>query len=272
MEGYVAAKARIFQGQRGAQSAIVGVDSPASRTVADHLAAAGHARLIRVAIGGDAAGGVAVIDGVLIDDTDGRASREIDLKTIPRLPGAHNWQNAAAAWAVARAAGIAQPAIKSAFATFPGLAHRQQLVRTIGGVLYVDDSKATNADAASKALGCYDRIYWIAGGRAKDGGLAGLEPFMERVVHAFLIGEAAPEFAQWLRGRVPTSIAGALDRAVPEAHAMAQADGAGVVLLSPACASFDQYPNFEVRGRAFLAAVRALDDGGAASPPKEVQR
>ena len=259
MDGYIAAKERIFAGQTGAKAAIVGIDSTPSRDVAERLAARGHARLIPISIGKPAAGGVYVIDGWLIDDLDGDAQREVDLKTIQRLPGAHNWQNAAAAWAAARVSGVAKPDIAAALKSFPGLAHRQQLIRTIGSITFVDDSKATNVDAAEKALSSYERVYWIAGGRAKEGGLSGLEPLMPRVVHAYLVGESAPDFAAWLEGKAPATIAGTIDRAVAAAYAMAEADGlGGVVLLSPACASFDQFPNFEVRGRHFVSVVEAL--------------
>jgi UDP-N-acetylmuramoylalanine--D-glutamate ligase len=264
MDGYIAAKERIFAGQAGPQAAIVGIDSDPSRDIAERLAASGHPHLIPISVGVETAGGVSVVGGWLIDDLDGDATREIDLRTIQRLPGAHNWQNAAAAWAVARVSGVDKPTIVDALKSFPGLAHRQQLVRTIGKVTFVDDSKATNVDAAEKALSSYNRIYWIAGGRAKEGGLTGLEPFMSRVVHTFLVGESADDFAAWLEGKTPTTIAGTIDRAVEAANAMAQADAkgadgkGGVVLLSPACASFDQFPNFEVRGRFFVAAVEGL--------------
>jgi UDP-N-acetylmuramoylalanine--D-glutamate ligase len=262
MDGYIAAKERIFARQTGAQAAIVGIDSAASHGVWERLAAAGHGRLIPISVGKEAAGGVYVLDGWLVDDMDGVADRAIDLKTIRRLPGAHNWQNAAAAWAAARVSGVDKATIGAALRTFPGLVHRQQLVRTIGDVAFVDDSKATNVDAAEKALSSYDRIYWIAGGRAKEGGLAGLEPLMPRVTHAFLVGEAAEDFAAWLDGKASYTVVGTIDRAAQAAYAMAKADGhGGVVLLSPACASFDQFPNFEVRGRFFVDAVNALLDG-----------
>jgi UDP-N-acetylmuramoylalanine--D-glutamate ligase len=261
MDGYIAAKERIFAGQSGAQAAIVGIDSAASRDVAERLAAHGEGRLIPISVGAAAPGGVSVDDGWLIDDLDRDAMREVDLKTIRRLPGVHNWQNAAAAWAVARVSGVDKPTIVAALKSFPGLAHRQQLVRTIGDIAFVDDSKATNVDAAEKALSSYDRIYWIAGGRAKDGGLSGLELHLGSVIHTFLVGECAEDFAAWLTGRTPTTIVGTIDRAAAAAYAMAQADGkGGVILLSPACASFDQFPNFEVRGRFFVAAVNALPE------------
>jgi UDP-N-acetylmuramoylalanine--D-glutamate ligase len=264
MDGYIAAKERIFAGQAGPQAAIVGIDSDPSRDIAERLAAQGHDNLIPISVGIQTEGGVSVVGGWLIDDLDGDATREVDLRTIQRLPGAHNWQNAAAAWAVARVSGVPKPTIVAALKSFPGLVHRQQLVRAIGKVTFVDDSKATNVDAAEKALSSYGRIYWIAGGRAKDGGLAGLEPYLSNVVHTFLVGEAANDFAAWLDGKTPTTIVGTIDRAAAAANAMAQADPkGGVVLLSPACASFDQFPNFEVRGRFFVAAVEALPEVAA---------
>jgi UDP-N-acetylmuramoylalanine--D-glutamate ligase len=267
MDGYIAAKERIFARQAGTKAAIVGIDSAPSRAVAERLAAQGHARLIPISVGAPAPNGVSVIDGWLVDDMDGAAVREIDLKTIRRLPGAHNWQNAAAAWAAARVCGVDKPTIAAALESFPGLVHRQQLVRTIGKVAFVDDSKATNVDAAEKALASYDRIYWIAGGRAKEGGIDALAPFMGKVVQAFLVGEAAEDFAVWLKGKAPATITGTIDRAVAAANAMAQADGVNsVVLLSPACASFDQFPNFEVRGRFFVAAVNALPESAGGRP------
>ena len=144
--------------------------------------------------------------------------------------------------------------------SFPGLAHRQELVVTIDGIAYVNDSKATNPEAAARALACYDAIYWIAGGRAKEGGLASLVPHLGRVRHAYLIGEAAGAFAAELDGVVPFTVASTLERAVAAAHLQAHRNGARdpVVLLSPACASFDQFRNFEARGDAFRALVEAL--------------
>jgi UDP-N-acetylmuramoylalanine--D-glutamate ligase len=263
MDGYIAAKERIFRGQSGEQAAIIGLDSEPTRDVAARLSAQGHSRLIPISVREAAPGGISVKDGMLIDDLDGGAEPALDLRTIERLPGAHNWQNAAAAWAAARVCAIDRRTIAAALRSFPGLAHRQRLARTIGDIRFVDDSKATNVDAAEKALGSYDRVYWIAGGRAKEGGFDALDPFLDRVAGAFLIGEAAPEMARWIAGKAPAMIAGTMERAVTAAYAAARKDGkGGVVLLSPACASFDQYPNFEVRGRHFVALVEALDPNG----------
>ncbi|MBB6249839.1 UDP-N-acetylmuramoyl-L-alanine--D-glutamate ligase [Nitrospirillum iridis] len=269
MDGYIAAKRLIFQpGARDASKplpvAILGVDEPNTAAMADSLEApAGDSiarRVVRISAERAVPGGIHAADGVLVDDTDGRALAVVDLRDCAALPGRHNWQNACAAYAATRAVGVAPEVIAEAMRTFPGLVHRQQTIATINGIRFVNDSKATNADAASKALGCYQDMYWIVGGKAKEGGLSGLEPFMGRVHHAFLIGEASEEFAPWLEGKVSYGRYGTLDQAVPAAYAMAQEAGGGTVLLSPACASFDQYPNFEVRGDAFVGIVRALQE------------
>jgi UDP-N-acetylmuramoylalanine--D-glutamate ligase len=164
--------------------------------------------------------------------------------------------------------GVPRAQIAAGLRSYPGLPHRQELVATVDGVRFINDSKATNADAAGKALACYDRIYWIAGGRPKEGGLAGLEPYYSRIAHAFLIGEAAEAFARTLRAhRVPLTVAGTLDAAVPAAFALARQHNVeqSVVLLSPACASFDQFANFEERGAAFARLVGGLRPTRAAA-------
>jgi UDP-N-acetylmuramoylalanine--D-glutamate ligase len=260
MDGYIAAKERIFARQSPKQAAVICIDSAPCRGIVQRLMQkTGGGRLVPISVEHAAKGGVYVRDGKLIDDLDRAAKAELDLTSLSRLPGAHNWQNVLAAYAGARMLGLAPAKIAKAITSFLGLAHRQQLIATIGKVRYVNDSKATNVDAATKALGCYDRIYWIAGGRAKEGGFDDLAPFMPRVAHAFLIGEAAPALESWLKGKAPSTVVGTMDRAVSAAHAAAQADPkGGVVLLSPACASFDQYPNFEVRGRDFADQVAKL--------------
>jgi UDP-N-acetylmuramoylalanine--D-glutamate ligase len=201
-----------------------------------------------------------VTEGTLTDDTDGREAPVLDLRNVPSLPGRHNWQNAAAAYAACKTQGVQPPVIVACMSNFPGLPHRQELVAVIDGIAYVNDSKATNAEAAAMALACYDTVYWIAGGRAKETGLAGLEPLYPRIARAFLIGEAEESFAAALEGRVQVSRCGDLPRAVAEAQAAARAgQGPGiVVLLSPAAASFDQFENFEQRGERFRALVQDL--------------
>jgi UDP-N-acetylmuramoylalanine--D-glutamate ligase len=260
MAGYVAAKRRIFEGQTESCTAVTGVDDQPSRSIFEALAAEGEQIILPVSAGHRADGGVYVLDGLLYDDTEGDEALVADLTAIPTLPGRHNWQNAAAAYAAARAMGAAPQLIAGCLRSFPGLPHRQELVAAIDGVRYVNDSKATNADAAEKALICYDRIYWIAGGRSKAGGIAPLAPHFHRIRHAYLIGEAADEFARTLEGQVPFTKSGTLERAVAAASEAARGDGAGgaVVLLSPASASFDQFRDFEARGDAFRALVEAL--------------
>jgi len=217
-------------------------------------------RVIRISIERAVPGGIYVLDGQLIDDTDGHARPVADLGAIARLPGAHNWQNAAAAYAACRACGLDAATIVAGLVSFAGLAHRQELVATLGKVRFVNDSKATNADAAAKALGCYDAIHWIAGGVAKAGGIEPLRPFFPRIRHAYLIGTAAKQFQETLGSTVKSSLSGDLPTAVRAAANAASADPAEapVVLLSPACASFDQYRNFEIRGDAFRQIVRDL--------------
>ena len=255
MDGYVAAKERIFVGQSGRQAAVVGLDDDICNAIATKLAASGH-RVVPISAEHVAPGGVYVAGAQLIDDTDGRRTAVLDLGALPRLPGRHNWQNAAAAFAAARCLGVEAASAARAIASFPGLAHRQELVAAIAGVRYVNDSKATNADAAAKALACYDNILWIAGGVAKEGGIASLAAYFPRIRHAFLIGEAAPAFAATLEGKVPLTRSGDLATAVRQARELAKSGS--TVLLSPACASFDQFTDFEARGEAFRRLVQAL--------------
>ena len=264
MAGYVAAKRRIFRNQIAGDTAILGVDDVTVRALAADLAH-GPARLIRISGEGPVAGGVYVEDGRLIDDLDGAAAAIMDLTPVPTLPGRHNWQNAAAAYAACRVAGAAPADIARAIATYPGLPHRQELVGTLPGLRFVNDSKATNADAAAKALGCYDRIYWIAGGLPKAGGIASLAPFFPRIAEAFLIGQASDEFARTLDGLAPVTRSGDLATAIAEATAAARRDGArdAVVLLSPACASYDQFTSYEARGDAFRQLARQIVDEAA---------
>ena len=272
MDGYIAAKARIFERQSPTQTAVIGVDDAHSCGLQARIAAARQQVVIPISASRWIANGVYADRGWLVDDRKGRAERILDLAEAPRLPGAHNWQNAAAAFAACAAAGLATPAIVAGIKSFPGLAHRQELIATIGDVSYINDSKATNADATAKALACYQPIYWILGGRAKETGLDGLEPFYPRIAHAFLIGEASERFAASLEGHVAYSKCGTLAAAVAAAHRLAQAERkpGAVVLLSPAGASFDQFANFEERGNVFRQLVQALfvtpanTSGGAA--------
>lgn len=267
MAGYIAAKHRIFDGQQAPRVAIVGIDDEASAAIAAELKADPRRRVWPLSVENTAPGGLYVAEGWLVDDTEGRAARRLDLSTLPRLPGRHNWQNVLAAYGALRALAVPADTILRHLPSFPGLAHRQELVGERDGVRFVNDSKATNADATAKALGCYEAIYWILGGRAKETGLAGLEPFFPRIRQAFLIGEATAAFRPVLdKAGIATAACGELPAAVTAAWKAARLDNAkdAVVLLSPACASFDQYPNFEVRGDHFRQLVQLLLEGGEA--------
>ncbi|MCC6469613.1 MAG: UDP-N-acetylmuramoyl-L-alanine--D-glutamate ligase [Alphaproteobacteria bacterium] len=260
MDGYIAAKKRIFHRQTGRRTAVIGVDDDHCRAIHADLKRRGDQTILPISSEIAVEGGVYAQDGLLIDDIAGEGAPALDLREVPTLPGRHNWQNAAAAYAAARAAGIAREAIAAGIRSYPGLAHRQELVGTVDGVRFVNDSKATNADAAAKALACYDAIWWIAGGKPKEGPLDAVHPHLAHVRRAFLIGEAAPRFARELDGLVALEQCGELANATERAFAAARADRARdpVVLLSPACASFDQFANFEARGEAFRALVADL--------------
>jgi UDP-N-acetylmuramoylalanine--D-glutamate ligase len=260
MAGYIEAKKRVFRNQTSGHSAIIGVDDEICRGIFAAIKSAGQQKTIPISAQGAAPGGVYVSNGKLIDDLDGKAIAVLDFAATPRLPGKHNGQNAAAAYAASRSLGLDSATVIAGIKSFPGLAHRQELIAEIDGVRYVNDSKATNADAAEKALLCYDNIYWIAGGKPKEDGIGGLAPLFPRIRKAFLIGEAAGAFAQVLDGKMAYEISHTLDRAVASSRQAALKDGkqGAVVLLSPACASFDQFKNFEVRGEAFRALVHAM--------------
>jgi UDP-N-acetylmuramoylalanine--D-glutamate ligase len=218
---------------------------------------AGTSRTVVTVTVGRHGDGISVVDGSLRDARDGSG---VDLTPVKTLPGAHNWQNAACAYGICRALGLSADAIARGLATYPGLAHRQERVALVDGIVYINDSKATNADAAEKALAAYGTIYWLVGGTPKAEGIAPLAPLFGRVVHAFLIGMSSDAFAATLEGKVPYTRCGDLETALDRAHAMAQHErrADAVVLLSPACASYDQWPSFEVRGDAFRTMARAL--------------
>jgi UDP-N-acetylmuramoylalanine--D-glutamate ligase len=265
LDGYIGAKALILRPKGRSSIGVLGVDDQPCRDLFAQLKD-GARKLIPISVEREMPGGIDAIGGRLVDRTGGAPIAVMDLTAIATLPGSHNWQNAAAAYIAARAMGLDRAAIIAGLKTYPGLAHRQELIVAIGNVRYVNDSKATNADAAAKALVCYDDIYWIIGGQAKEGGLAGLEPFFPRVRHAYLIGEASAQFARQLGNKVRHTQCGTLDKAVAAAHLQAQRDRkpGAVVLLSPACASWDQYANFEARGDHFRRL--ALDLAAAQAP------
>ncbi len=259
LRGYAKAKARIFINMGEEGTAVVGIDEPPMNAVAAALKAPGRSNLVTVSVGKNK-GATLFVDanGSLVEGGRNVAS----FASLPHLRGTHNWQNAAVAWAAARALGLYGSIILSAMESFPGLAHRMEVIGRRGPVLFVNDSKATNADAAARALATFDPIYWIAGGRAKEGGIVSLREYFPRIAKAYLIGEAADEFSEILSGRVPHVIAGDIDSAVRAAAEDAALDRRPepTVLLSPACASFDQFKDFEARGEAFRRAVAALDE------------
>ena len=253
MEHYAQVKASIFRNQARGDFAIIGVDDPYSSELCTRLSSQGGPSVTPASVGKVLGRGIFVLDGKLFDAA-GATTREIrDLKNLPSLPGAHNWQNIAIAYAATRALVKDPRDIAGAIATFPGLAHRIEQVGSIGHVRFVNDSKATNADAAAKALACYDNIYWIAGGKAKEGGIESLSPFFPRIRRAYLIGAAAEAFSGTLGTRVDHEVSGTLEAAMRRALADAAQtrNSDSVVLLSPACASFDQFRDFEHRGNEF---------------------
>lgn len=260
MEGYIAAKRRIFNHQQSQDAAIVAVDDEYTRVLHDALLSENRRRVIAVSASQKLERGVYAENGVLHDCLSPGEVITIDLRNVASLTGRHNWQNAAAAYAAARLEGCAPEAIERGLRSFPGLKHRLELVATLGGVRFINDSKATNADATANALAPFQNIYWILGGKAKEGGIASLAPFFPKIAHAFLIGDAQDAFARTLEGAVPYTRCGTLEKAFAAAKhaALAEQKPGAVVLLSPACASFDQWKNFEERGEAFCGMVRAL--------------
>jgi UDP-N-acetylmuramoylalanine--D-glutamate ligase len=259
MENYAAVKARLFAHMGAGDTAVVSVDDPWCRAAFEVVPEA--ARKVGISVEEMLDEGISVIDGILHEREGGRTVKGMDLSAAPALRGKHNWQNAAAAWAACRALKLDGSLIAAGMRSFPGLAHRMEQLGEIAGVLFVNDSKATNADAAARSLSSFDDIYWIAGGQTKTGGIEDLKPLMGRVRRAYLIGEGATELAETLK-KTGTDhvIAETMDRAVARAFADAQQEGAArpVVLLAPACASFDQYRSFEVRGDHFRELVEGL--------------
>jgi len=256
MQHYADVKERLVA---GAKTAIVGIDDSYCELIGDRIERAGT-KVIRISKRQPLANGLYAEGSRIMRADSGASAPLVDLGAIQTLRGSHNAQNACAAIAACLAVGVSEDEIRKGLQSFPGLKHRMQPVGRRGQVLFVNDSKATNADAAAPALSSYERIYWIAGGLPKEGGIASLAPLFPRIVKAYLIGEAASAFAAQLGDRVPYEISDRLERAVAHAAADADQDGeASAVMLSPACASFDQYKNFEVRGDAFVAHVAGLE-------------
>ena len=261
MGGYFAAKRRLFA-EGGPDRAVVGVDEMEGRFLANQLSEGPQDdRVIRISSGqklDEFGWSVFARKGFLAEWRRGKQVASIDLREVAGLPGAHNHQNACAAYAAARSLGIGPKLIEGAFHSFAGLPHRSQLVGERAGVRFINDSKATNVDSAAKALQAFPKIRWIAGGMGKDGGIAGLAPYLGSVVKAYLIGHSARDFALQI-GDTPHEICETMARAV--ARAAAEAAPGEVVLLAPAAASFDQYPSFEKRGEDFAAQVAGILQG-----------
>ncbi|WP_166304643.1 UDP-N-acetylmuramoyl-L-alanine--D-glutamate ligase [Bradyrhizobium sp. 2S1] len=256
---YAAVKERLVAGVQQGGTAIVGVDDGWCRDIADRLDRAGK-RVVRISVKNPLPDGLYVEHETIVRASGAARSEIARLGGIGSLRGLHNAQNAACASACSLAMGITTDVLQNGLRSFPGLAHRMEQVGRRGNVLFVNDSKGTNADAAAHALSSFADIFWIAGGKPKAGGITGLTGFFPRIRKAYLIGEAAAEFSGTLGERVPHEMSGTLDVAIASAARDAGASGLSeaVVLLSPACASFDQYRNFEIRGAAFRDIVQAL--------------
>lgn len=260
MDGYVEAKKRIFLNQRRRDIAVIGIDDPVTQAIAMTRARPGDAQTVQISSEFGLARGVSAVDGHLYDSTGGQAIKVGELSEAPALPGQHNFQNAAAAYAVCLALGVAPTRIMAGIRSFPGLEHRMELVGEIDGVRFVNDSKATNAQAAEQALKTWPKVHWIAGGVPKASGIEPLKQWFGRVSAAYLIGESEAVFAKTLKDKAAVVSCGDMETAVEAAFKAAKASGEDnpIVLLSPACASFDQFKDFEARGDAFRAIVERL--------------
>ncbi|MEP3280381.1 MAG: UDP-N-acetylmuramoyl-L-alanine--D-glutamate ligase [Stappiaceae bacterium] len=256
IDHYASVKERLVT---NARRAVVGIDDPHSAAIAENVRNTGR-EVIQIAAARDIENGIRFDGDAIFSVSDARSSKVASLKGARSLRGMHNAQNAATAYAVCQLLGLSDEEIQAGLVSFPGLAHRMEEVGRSGPLLFINDSKATNADAAARALASFDRIYWIAGGRAKSGGIHSLEEFFPTVAKAYLIGESAAEFGQTLQGLVPFEQCQTLEHALT--CAFNDANKAVVqetaILLSPACASFDQFSSFEQRGDVFRAAVHAL--------------
>ena len=258
MDGYQAAKMRIFQNQTDKDVAVIGFDDVYSQSIAIGLSARGPQKVVQISSTYTLGKGVSAVDGRLYDNQSGKAEFVGKLEECPALIGRHNYQNAAAAYAACRALGLDPATIMAGLKSFPGLAHRMEAVGEIDGIRFINDSKATNAQAAEQALRAFKNIYWIAGGVPKAEGITPLAPLFPNVTKAYLIGQAEDVFAATLNGKVPAQVCGTLERALDAACRDAKAAGepGAVILLSPACASQDQFKDYEHRGDMFRSLVQ----------------
>jgi UDP-N-acetylmuramoylalanine--D-glutamate ligase len=265
-QNYAAIKERLIAGIGLNGTAVIGIDDEFCTSVAERAERDGT-KVVRVSVLRKFASDGVYLDGESLTDIEkGRKRFSVSLAGIGTLRGRHNAQNAACAYAAARALGVEPEQVEFALRSFSGLHHRMEEVGRKGSVLFINDSKATNADSAARALESFTDIFWIAGGRAKEGGIRDLAGHFPRIRKAYLIGESAQDFAGTLSGKVPFDVVRTLDRAVDMAARDAEAARLlqAVVLLSPACASYDQYPNFEVRGDEFRDLVLRVPGVGKA--------
>jgi len=271
LDGYVAAKMRLFTRSKDGAVAIMGQDDPKSLEMSAELYKRKDWTLFPISVTQQLSCGVYLQGHHLVDHTETAPELILDMNEVPVLTGAHNAQNAAAAYAALRTFGLSIGEAISGIRSFPGLAHRQERISSINGVLYINDSKATNADATERALNSYNNIFWIAGGMAKAGGIEPLAPYFGKVIKTYLIGEAAPEFAKTLGEQNAYELCGTLNTAFlsarkdAEAFAHANPERTPVVMLSPACASWDQFKSFEARGDAFRDLVLSDNSRGDAA-------
>lgn len=262
MEGYIKAKKRIFMAQSSKQTAVIGADDDYTPALIGDMRVNSPVKLVSISARRTLGHGVYALNGVLYDGTSVRTRQIIDLKEVRTLTGRHNWQNAAAAYSACKALGLDVDAIVAGMRSFPGLEHRMQEIGRIGRVRFINDSKATNADAARQAMSSFEQFFWIAGGRAKAGGIEELSDLFPRIKHAYLIGEAAELFEKTIGKAAPCTQSRHLFTAVAQAYAEAEKSGREeIVLFSPACASFDQFADFEARGDAFREAVEEIKVG-----------
>jgi UDP-N-acetylmuramoylalanine--D-glutamate ligase len=257
MAAYVAAKSHLFEMQDESGVAVIGVDDPHGRELSETLTQ----KVIPISCEQEIEGGVYVVDGVLFDATEGEPKNLGSLGDNRALRGKHNGQNAAAVFAAARALGVPAEKIIPAFQSFKGLPHRLEVVSGKDGVAFVNDSKASNTGSALRSLEAYDNIYWIAGGLFKEDSLEMFTPVLSHVKKAYLIGEDDSKFVEFLDGKARFERCHTLENAVHKAARDAKAAGGGVVLLAPACASFDQFRNFEHRGESFRALALEITGG-----------
>ena len=259
MEGYIEAKKILFKRSKEGSKTIIGMEDSHCRNICIELMLErGVENIIPISASARMPGGVYVDNGILIDDLNNNKVSIIDLSNIPALLGKHNWQNATAAYAAARSIDIEPENIIDAFKSYTSLSHRQELIKSDGGIAFINDSKATNIDSAAKALVCYDNIHWIVGGLFKEENLGALQYVLNNVEHAYLIGSNLDKLENLLRPFFPVSRCGDLEKAFHTAYHNASLCKPSTILLSPACASFDQFRNFEERGDTFRYLIETL--------------